>query len=91
MPKKLNLPVPLFTGGELATRGQRRAALSALVVGLCYSRNAEQAYMSRMPANLCRSAAAGSAAECLEAIDTALNVLIDAFDQRPCRKPQYYF
>jgi hypothetical protein len=79
MPKKTKLPVPLFGDEDLATRGQRRAALDAVVEGLCNIRDAEEAYMTRIPANLRDSPAFDSAAECLDALDGAIIELGDAF------------
>lgn len=65
----------------LDTRAKRRKALTIIINELDKIREAEEAYLNRIPLNLTGSAAYDSADDCVAIITDAMIFLMDAFCQ----------
>jgi hypothetical protein len=64
---------------RLGTRGKRRKALQALEASLCEIRDAECAYMERIPENLTGSSRYENAESCVDALNEAIDLLHGAY------------
>jgi len=68
-----------FGAADISTRSKRRQAVSLIISELSLIRNAEEAYMERIPINLQGSDAYAAADESIELLDDAILTLMDAY------------
>ncbi|HBR01055.1 MAG TPA: hypothetical protein DD738_00400 [Ruminiclostridium sp.] len=80
---KCILPLTL---GSLSTRAKRRKALNTVLKELNKIRDAEEAYLERIPNNLTGSAAYNAADECVDILTDVIVSLMDIF--YPARSPK---
>lgn len=74
-----------LTPESLSTRAKRRKALDLILKELNKIRDAEEAYLERIPNNLAGSAAYNAADECVDILTDAIVSLMDIF--YPVRPP----
>jgi hypothetical protein len=80
MRKRTHLTAPVaVTGHSMERRWQRKAATQRIVLLLEKIRDAESAYLDRIPENLQNGPMAEAASEAIKRLDAAIDELTDAY------------